>query len=75
MGYRLNHLDEPVFMAVPKPMQTEFGIHSRSESCDIFGAGKSTSMKLLRNCLTAKDCILNRMSINKISALMISWRS
>ena len=24
MGYRLNRLDEPVFMPVPKPMLTEF---------------------------------------------------
>ena len=34
MGYRLNRLDEPVFMAVPKPMLTEFGIHHRLESCE-----------------------------------------
>ena len=34
MGYRLNRLDEPVFMAVSKPMQTEFGIHLRLESCE-----------------------------------------
>ena len=33
MGYRLNRLDEPVFMAGPKPMLTEFGIHYRLESC------------------------------------------
>ena len=31
--YRWNRLDEPVFMAVPKPMRTEFGIHQRLESC------------------------------------------
>ena len=36
MGYRLNRLDEPVFMAVPKPMLTEFGIHYILESCDLF---------------------------------------
>ena len=36
MGYRLNHLDEPVFMAVPKPMRTVFGIHYRSESCGLY---------------------------------------
>ena len=29
----MNRLDEPVFMAVSKPMQTEFGIHHRLESC------------------------------------------
>ena len=33
MGYRLNRLDEPVFMARPKPMRTEFGNGSRLESC------------------------------------------
>ena len=33
MGYRLNRLDEPVFMAVPKPLLIEFGIHLRLESC------------------------------------------
>ena len=32
MGYRLNRLDEPSFMAVPKPVLTEFGIDHRLES-------------------------------------------
>ena len=32
MGYRLNRLVEPVFMAVPKPMLTDVGIHYRLES-------------------------------------------
>ena len=36
MGYRLNCLDEPIFMAVPKLMLTEFGIHYRLESCVVF---------------------------------------
>ena len=36
MGYCLNCLDEPIFMAVPKPMLTEFGIHYRLESCASF---------------------------------------
>ena len=35
MGYRLNRLDEPVFMAVSKPLLTEFGIHYKLESCDL----------------------------------------
>ena len=35
MGYHLNRLDEPVFMAVSKPLLTEFGIHKRLESCAI----------------------------------------
>ena len=33
MGYRLNRPNELVFIAGPKPMQTEFGIHHRLESC------------------------------------------
>ena len=33
MWYHLNRLDESVFMAVPKPMLTEFSIHYRLESC------------------------------------------
>ena len=34
MGYRLNRLDKPVLMAGAEPMQTEFDIHHRLESCD-----------------------------------------
>ena len=33
MGYHLNRLDEPVFMAESKPMLTDFDIHYRLESC------------------------------------------
>ena len=36
VGNRLNRLDEPVFIAVSKPLLTEFGIHHRLESCEIF---------------------------------------
>ena len=35
MGYRLNRLTEPVFIAVSKLLLTEFGIHYSSESCDL----------------------------------------
>ena len=40
----LSRLDEPVFMAGPKPMRTEFGIHLRLESCE----GRYQSTNLLR---------------------------
>ena len=33
MGYDLNCLDEPVFIAESKPLLTEFGINLRLESC------------------------------------------
>ena len=36
MGYRLNRLDEPVLIAVSKPLLTEFGIYHRLESCVSF---------------------------------------
>ena len=32
MGYHLSRLDEPVFVAVSKPLLTEFGFHLRLES-------------------------------------------
>ena len=38
MGYRLNRLDEPVFIAVSKHLLTEFGIHLRLESCGEFSS-------------------------------------
>ena len=34
VGYHLNCLDEPVFMAGPKPVRTKFGIPHRLESCE-----------------------------------------
>ena len=37
MGVRLNRLDEPVFIAVSKPLLTEFGIHHKLESCGYKG--------------------------------------
>ena len=48
MGYRLNCLDEPVFMAVPKPMLTEFGIHHRLESC-VFSNNACVLVRLRAN--------------------------
>ena len=33
MGYRSKRLDEPIFMAGPKPTRTDFGIRQRLESC------------------------------------------
>ena len=35
MGYCLNCLDEPVLLAVPKPLLTEFGIHYILERCEV----------------------------------------
>ena len=50
MGYCLNRLDEPVFIAVSKPLLTEFGIHHRLESCGIeCVSGESVLVKGFRN--------------------------
>ena len=35
MGYCLNRLDEPIFIAVTKPLLTKFAIHHRLESCEL----------------------------------------
>ena len=45
MGYRLNRLDEPVFIAVSKPLLNEFGIHHRLESCGYDRIGFHTLIK------------------------------
>ena len=47
VGYRLNRLDEPVFMAGPKPMLTEFGIHQRLESCALLSYSKKSTTEVL----------------------------
>ena len=44
MRYRLNHLDEPVFIAGPKPLRSEFDIHQRLESCVVYS---TNSMDIL----------------------------
>ena len=36
MGYRLNRIDKSVFMAVSKPLLTEFGIYHKLESRVLF---------------------------------------
>ena len=42
--YCLSPKGEPAFMAGPKPMQTEFGIHQRLESCDHFRICKNGTL-------------------------------
>ena len=77
MGYRLNRLDEPIFMAVPKPMLIEFGIHYRSESC---GPERLFSTMLLL-IFSSDDCsapnsslIFSRM-INRSGGLLARARN
>ena len=59
--YRLNRLDEPVFMAVPKPMLSEFGIHNSLESCDAL----STLVMDHWFCLIIHGCTL------QVSAILV----
>ena len=59
MGYRFSRLDEPVFMAGPKPLRTEFGIHHRLQSCTrIFKERLAVSKKL--NCQTTATLLHNK---------------
>ena len=45
MGYCLNCLDEPVFIAVSKTLLTEFDIHHRLESCVSYLVLKGVGLK------------------------------
>ena len=58
MGYRL---DEPVFMAVPKPMFTEFGIHTtvHFNRWAVIGT----------DFLTLSSLLVNSNSFNKIEVI------
>ena len=49
----MNHLDETVFMAVLKPLLTEFGIHYRLESCEVVQKGylKASGQGFIRGSL------------------------
>ena len=73
MGYRLNRLDETVFMVVPKPLLTEFDIHYRLESGAQFSSSFATKEEkglIFRNILaygpklfmTSLDSSLTRLS-------------
>ena len=53
MGYRLN---EPVFIAVSKPLLTEFGIHLRLESCEKY-------LTFYRICIISMCRIINLMFV------------
>ena len=61
MGYHWNRLDERVFMAGPKPMRIEFGIHHRLESC-------AQEISLKRHLRTNLD-ITKRTQINALLTL------
>ena len=65
MGYCLNHLDEPVFIAVTKLMLTDFGIHHRLESC-----GLLCSLEFLKILVTKLFCsgLLGRVSMSSNSS-------
>ena len=47
MGYHLNCLAELVFMAGPKPMLADFGIHHILESCETYFLGTSAILTQL----------------------------
>ena len=51
MGYRLNRHDEPVLIAVSKPLLTEFSIHHRLESC------ANQNKAYLMECLPASEAV------------------
>ena len=64
MGYHLNRLDEPVFMAVSKPLLTEFGIHHRLESWEVF-----SKLRFLRQMFLTASLILCSSRSNALDGL------
>ena len=52
----MNRLGEPIFMAVPKHMRTEFGIHLRLESCGHTSQDLEADLPLRS---LNRDCLLN----------------
>ena len=70
MGYRLNRLDEPVFMSGPKPLLPEFGIHHRLESC----AYKSTCLKKQRRGKGAKQALVHSSFVkHEMKGNEVNW--
>ena len=55
----MNLLDEPIFIAVSKPLLTEFGIHYRLESCVAHGDMDLPSLAKVKK----QYGILERMSV------------
>ena len=66
MGYHLNRLDKPVFMAVSKPLLTEFGIHHRLESCGMYWVNSESWKHVLE---ISKKCKWHLRFINHTSTL------
>ena len=63
MRYRL---DEPFFMAVSKPLLTEFGIHYRLESCD------PISKLLIKSILSSNGS--NQENVSLSQSTSFEWR-
>ena len=79
MGCRLNRLDEPVYIALSKPLLTEFGIHPRLESCVLHTEQKVSKIKDLFDLDYFKACpntseksmhFLNRPKHSNLSCLI-----
>ena len=64
MGYHLNRLDETIFMAVSKPLLTEFDINHRLESCD----GRNSLLQWWLIDLLPSVTKLNRKLVSSISS-------
>ena len=63
MGYCLNRLTEPVFIAKSKLLLTEFGFHYRLESCEKFYLAWHLSIL----CKDKRPSTLEAASVDKIS--------
>ena len=72
MGHRLNRLNEPIFMAVSKPLLTEFGIHHRLECCIILTNSQAFRIIFKKNQVgSEKNLSKNPRFVFKLTILLI----
>ena len=72
MGYRLKRLDEPIFMAGPKPMRIEFGIHQRLESCALKTFFSIVCKTVMKICALNAECYFYYVCSRKAAVLLTS---
>ena len=65
MGYRLNRLTEPVFIAVSKILLTDFGIHYRFESCVPLSLGYLSKLTVVPSTVTDTLFLLDNTSTER----------
>ena len=76
MGYRLNRLDEPVLMAVPKPMQTKFDWRVVLSFPKIrFKVGVKLNLSLTSLCIFLRSVFSSSSDLSAVSEAVLYLRT